>query len=118
VNRSERVQVVLAALAGAVFAAATYQFLWASLPLAVGVCTVYAFGAWGLQDGLGDWPESDGPNWVQASFPAFAITPALIGLPASIPVDRRAALGVLVFGAAYGGIFLGMAWTLRAQDNP
>jgi hypothetical protein len=117
VSRSERVQVVLAALAGVAFAAATYWFLWASLPLAGGVFVVYAFGAWGLQDGLGDWPESDGSNWVQASFPAFAMAPALLGLPASMPIDERAALGVLVFGAAYGGIFLGMAWTLRAQDN-
>jgi len=111
VNR--RIAVVVAVLVGAAFAAATYVGLWRSYELAFGVFVVYAFGAWAFVDAYRDWPE-DEQNWLQAAFPAFAVFPALIGLPATIPVARRAALGVLVFGAAYGGIFLGMTWALRA----
>ncbi|MFC3477683.1 hypothetical protein [Halobacterium litoreum] len=110
---NRRVAVVFAVLVGAAFAAATYVGLWRSYELAFGVFVAYSFGAWAFADVYDDWPE-DEHNWVQAAFPAFATLPALIGLPATIPVARRAALGVLVFGAAYGGIFLGMAWTLRA----
>ncbi|WP_232686523.1 hypothetical protein [Halobacterium zhouii] len=110
-------QAVIAVGAGALVAAGVYGWLWASFGLLVGVFVAYAFGAWAFADGYGDWPEPDGPNWAQAAFPAFAMTVTLFGIPMSLPDRHRVALGVLVFGAAYGGIFLGVAWAVDATHS-
>lgn len=110
-------QAVLAVVVGALVAAGVYIWLWASAGLAIGLVVAYAFGTWAFADGYGDWPEPDGPSWGQAAFPAFAMTLTLFGIPMSLPVHHRIALGILVFGAAYGGIFLGMAWTLQATQT-
>ena len=113
----QSVQAVLAIAVGALVAAGVYVWLWASVGLAIGLAATYAIGAWAFADGYGDWPEPDGPNWAQAAFPAFALTATLFGIPMSLPVHHRIALGILVFGAAYGGIFLGVAWVLSATRS-
>ena len=110
-------QAVLAVVVGALVAGGVYVWLWASVGLAVGLAATYAFGAWAFVDGYGDWPEPDGPNWAQAAFPAFALTATLFGVPMSLPDRHRVALGTLVFGAAYGGIFLGVAWVVSATSG-
>ena len=110
-------QAALAVVVGALVAAGVYTWLWASPGLAVGVFVAYAFGAWAFADGYGHWPEPDGPNWAQAAFPAFAMTVTLFGIPMSLSDRHRVALGTLVFGAAYGGIFLGVAWAVSATRS-
>jgi asparagine N-glycosylation enzyme membrane subunit Stt3 len=109
--------VALSVVVGALVAAGVYVWLWASPVMVAGLFVTYAVGTWAFVDAYGDWPEPDGPNWLQALFPVFAMTAALFGVPASLSTSHRFALVVLVFGAAYGGIFLGMAWMLRATWN-